>query len=32
MAANQTQAATTAFDAEKYKSTTKAQWEKAAEP
>ncbi|MHB1261716.1 MAG: class I SAM-dependent methyltransferase [Thermoplasmatota archaeon] len=31
MAANQTQATTT-FDAEKYKSTTKAQWEKAAEP
>jgi SAM-dependent methyltransferase len=31
MAASQTQTATT-FDAEKYKSTTKAQWEKAAEP
>src|SRR5688572_7280497 len=31
MAANQTQAATT-FDGEKYKTTTKAQWEKAAEP
>lgn len=31
MAASQTQAAAT-FDAETYKSTTKAQWEKAAEP
>jgi SAM-dependent methyltransferase len=31
MAASQTQATTT-FDAEKYKTTTKAQWEKAAEP